>query len=82
MFEQLIKMNCFSSDDKSRKEAAELLEKLYACEINCMEIDESVRFSHHARGCTIIAAKICENVVIYQNVTIGSNMRYNKVNGE
>lgn len=28
MFEQLIKMNCFSSDDKARKEAAELLEEL------------------------------------------------------
>jgi serine O-acetyltransferase len=39
-------------------------------------------FAHHARGCTIIAAKICENVVIYQNVTIGSNMRFNKINNE
>ncbi len=78
MFEQLLKINCFSS----RKEAAEELEKLYSCEINCIEIDESVRFAHHARGCTIIAAKICENVVIFQNVTIGTNMRYNKVNNE
>jgi serine O-acetyltransferase len=39
-------------------------------------------FAHHARGCTIIAAKICENVVIFQNVTIGSNLRFNKVSNE
>jgi serine O-acetyltransferase len=39
-------------------------------------------FAHHARGCTIAASKICENVVIYQNVTIGSNMKYNKTNGK
>jgi serine O-acetyltransferase len=39
-------------------------------------------FAHHARGCTIIAAKIFENVVIYQNVTVGSNMRYNKASNE
>ena len=82
MFEQLLQINCFSLDEKVRKEAGELLEKLYCCEINCTEIDESVRFAHHARGCTIVAAKICENVVIYQNVTIGSNMKYNKVNNE
>ena len=41
-------------------------------------MDESALFAHHARGCTIVAAKIWKNVVIYQNVTIGSNMRYNK----
>jgi serine O-acetyltransferase len=62
--------------------AKNLLEKFYSCEINCTEIDKSVLFAHHARGCTIAASKICENVVIYQNVTIGSNMRYNKTNGE
>jgi len=78
MFEQLINMNCFSVNKKLAKEAAELLERLYGCEINCTEIDESVPFAHHARGCTIVAAKICENVVIYQNVTIGSNMKYSK----
>jgi serine O-acetyltransferase len=50
--------------------------------INCTEIDKSILFAHHARGFTIAASKICENVVIYQNVTIGSNMRYNKINGE
>lgn len=82
MFEELLKINCFSSDKKAKKEASELLERLYSCEINCMEIDESVRFAHHGRGCTIVAAKICENVVIFQNVTIGSNMKYNKVNNE
>jgi serine O-acetyltransferase len=65
-----------------KKVAANLLEKFYCCEINCTEIDESVLFAHHARGCTIIASKICENVVIFQNVTIGSNLRFNKVSNE
>ena len=78
MFETLIKINCFSKRKIVRSFAANLLEKLYGCEINCTEIDKTVLFAHHARGCTVIAAKICENVVIYQNVTIGSNMRYNK----
>ena len=82
MFEELLKINCFSLDKKAKKEASELLERLYSCEINCMEIDKSVRFAHHGRGCTIVAAKICENVVIFQNVTIGSNMKYNKINSE
>ena len=45
-------------------------------------MDESVLFAHHARGCTIVAAKICKGVVIYQNVTLGSNMKYNKLTGE
>jgi serine O-acetyltransferase len=58
--------------------AKNLLEKFYCCEINCVEIDKSILFAHHARGCTIIASKICENVVILQNVTIGTNMKYNK----
>jgi serine O-acetyltransferase len=62
--------------------AGNLLEKLYSCEINCTEIEKSVLFAHHARGCTIIAAKICENVVIFQNVTIGSNLRFNKISKE
>jgi serine O-acetyltransferase len=43
-----------------------------------MEIDKSVRFAHHARGCTIVASKICADVVIFQNVTIGSNLRFRK----
>jgi len=30
----------------------------------------------------IVASKICANVVIYQNVTIGSNLRFNKVRNE
>ena len=60
----------------------EKLLKQNCCEINCMEMDESVRFAHHARGCTIVAAKICENVVIFQNVTVGSNLRYNKISCE
>ena len=82
MFENLVKLNCFSKSKLLKKAARNLLEKLYCCEINCIEIDKNVSFAHHARGCTIIASKICENVVILQNVTIGTNMRYNKVTCE
>ena len=78
-FEELLEMNCFSEDMAERATAAELLEWRYCCEIRCADMDKSVRFAHHARGCTIVAAKICQNVVIYQNVTVGSNMRYNKI---
>jgi len=77
-FEELVNINCFSDDESKKAEAAEILEKNYCCEINCTEIAPSVRFAHHARGCTIVAAKVCENAVIFQNVTIGSNMKYNK----
>lgn len=82
MFDRLLKINCWHKNKAFKKAAANLLEKLYCCEINCMEIDRSVLFAHHARGCTIIAAKICENVVIYQNVTIGTNLKYNKATSE
>ena len=82
MFEKLVKLNCFSRNRMLKKIAGNLLEKLYGCEINCTEIDKSILFAHHARGCIITASKICENVVIFQNVTIGSNMRYNKNNNE
>jgi len=82
MFEKLVNLNCFSKSKLLKKAARNLLEKLYYCEINCIEIDKSVSFAHHARGCTIIASKICENVVILQNVTIGTNMKYNKVTCE
>ncbi len=78
MFNALVKINCFAKNQLLKRVAANLLEKFYCCEINCTEIDKSVLFAHHARGCTIVAAKICEEVVIYQNVTIGSNMKYNK----
>jgi len=78
MFERLVKMNCFSKNMLIKKLARNLLEKLYCCEINCIEIDQSVMFAHHGRGCIIVAAKIYENVVILQNVTIGSNAKYNK----
>ncbi|MDD2972884.1 MAG: hypothetical protein PHE02_12235 [Lachnospiraceae bacterium] len=78
MFEEILKTCCFSNDSKQRQNAAEKLECLYGCEIHCAEMDESVLFAHHARGCTIVAAKICSGVVIYQNVTMGSNMKYNK----
>lgn len=81
-FEALLDINCFSEDAAARIKAAELLEQRYGCEIRCAHMDRSVRFAHHARGCTIVAAKLCKNVVIYQNVTIGSNMRYNKIQQE
>jgi serine O-acetyltransferase len=82
MFNKLVKINCHSKNKLLKKTAGNLLEKFYCCEINCTEIDKSVLFAHHARGCTIIAAKICENVVIYQNVTIGSNLKFNKTKNE
>ncbi|GHT07619.1 serine acetyltransferase [Bacteroidia bacterium] len=82
MFDKLVKINCYSRNRILKKAAGNLLEKFYCCEINCAEMDKSVLFAHHARGCTIIAAKICENVVIFQNVTIGTNMRYNKSSSE
>ena len=77
-FEELLHTNCFSEDTAAQRKAAELLEKYYCCEIHCTNMDESVLFAHHARGCTIAAAKISKGVVIYQNVTIGSNMKFNK----
>ncbi|MDR1007613.1 MAG: hypothetical protein LBL65_03480 [Campylobacteraceae bacterium] len=82
MFDTLIKINCYSKNKILKNIAKNLLEKLYCCEINCIEIDRSVLFAHHARGSIIIASKICENVVICQNVTIGTNMKYNKINNE
>ena len=82
MFDKLVKINCFSKNRMLRKVAGNLLEKFYCCEINCTEIDKSVLFAHHARGCTIVASKICEDVVIFQNVSIGANLRFNKVSSE
>jgi serine O-acetyltransferase len=82
MFEKLVKINCYSRSKILKNIAKNLLEKLYCCEINCIEIDKSTLFAHHARGSIVIATKICENVVIYQNVTIGINMKYNKINNE
>jgi len=79
MFELLVRINCFSRYNFLKKLASNFLERLYCCEINCIEIDKSILFAHHARGCTILAAKICENVVILQNVTIGTNQKYNKL---
>ena len=82
MFEKLVKINCYSKNKILKIIAENLLEKLYCCEIKCTEIDKSVLFAHHARGCTIIASKIFENVVILQNVTIGSNLKFNKGTNE
>ncbi|MDD3746534.1 MAG: hypothetical protein PHD70_08700 [Anaerostipes sp.] len=81
-FEELLYINCFSEDRMEQREAAELLEKHYCCEIHCPDMDKSVLFAHHARGCTIVAAKLCKGVVIYQNVTLGSNMKYDKLKQE
>jgi serine O-acetyltransferase len=82
MFDTLLRMNCHSESKLARRLAANLLEKLYGCEIRCDAMDASVRFAHHARGCTIVAAKLCANVVIFQNVTIGTNLKYNKRSGK
>jgi serine O-acetyltransferase len=81
-FEELLEINCFADGASERAKAADLLEKRYCCEIHCANMDKSVVFAHHARGCTVVAAKICKNVVIYQNVTIGSNMKYSKARKE
>ena len=81
-FEELLNINCFSENRMEQREAAELLEKHYCCEIHCPDMDKSVLFAHHARGCTIVAAKLCKGVVIYQNVTLGSNMKYDKLKQE
>ncbi|MDR1187047.1 MAG: hypothetical protein LBK95_06275 [Bifidobacteriaceae bacterium] len=82
MFEELLHDNCFAVDERVRQAAAERLEQLYNCQIGVVEMDRSVIFAHHARGCTIMAAKICEGAVIFQNVTIGVNPRFNKRTGE
>ena len=81
-FKELLNVNCFSENRMEQREAAELLEKHYCCEIHCPDMDKSVLFAHHARGCTIVAAKLCKGVVIYQNVTLGSNMKYDKLKQE
>ncbi|MCK3657929.1 serine acetyltransferase [Pasteurellaceae bacterium Pebbles2] len=78
-FEELLKLACFSQNVVEKEKAAKAMEKYYCCELHCNNIDESVIFAHNGRGCTIVAAKLSAGVVIYQNVTIGSNMRYNKV---
>ncbi len=82
MFNKLVAVNCHSKNKFLRKIASNLLAKLYCCEINCAEMDKSVLFAHHGRGCTIVASKICENVVIFQNVSIGANLKYNKISNE
>jgi serine O-acetyltransferase len=82
MFDKLVKINCHSKNNWLKKIARNLLEKFYGCEINCLEIDPTVLFAHHARGCTLIATKISAGVVIFQNVTLGSNMKFNKIDNE
>ena len=41
-FEELLKINCFSESAAERAGAADLLERLYCCEIRCADMDESV----------------------------------------
>ena len=82
MFNTLVKINCHSKSGFLRQIAGNFLEKFYCCEINCAEMDKTVLFAHHGRGCTIVASKICENVVIFQNVSIGANLKYNKITYE
>jgi len=81
MFLELLYDNCFAEDEQVRQAAAEKLEQMYNCQISAVEMAPDVVFAHHARGCTIRAAKICEGVAIFQNVTIGVNDRFNKRTG-
>lgn len=76
-FNDLLQQNCFSNDAQIRRTAAIELEHNYNCEINCLQLDSSVQFAHHARNSIIIASKICQDTVIFQNVTIGSNQKFN-----
>lgn len=82
MFNSLIKINFNSKNQFLKSITKNLLEKFYNCEIRFEEIDKSVLFAHKARGCIIVASKICENVVIFQNVSIGANLKYNKITNE
>lgn len=76
-FNDLLQQNCFSEDTALRRAAATELEHNYNCEINCLQLDPSVQFAHHARNSIVIASKICQGAVIFQNVTIGSNQKFN-----
>lgn len=78
-FEELIQLNCYSEDRKKRQQAAWALEERYGCEIHVQDMAKNVLFAHHARGCTLVAARLSPGVVIYQQVTLGSNMKYNKI---
>lgn len=78
-FNELIQQNCFATNQEIKQHAAFELEHQYNCEVNCIEIDPTVQFAHHGRGSIVIAAKICSGVVIFQNVTIGSNQKFNLV---
>lgn len=77
-FKTLLQQNCFATDPEQRQKAAQALEQQYNCEINCVALAPDVQFAHHGRGCTIAAAKIDQHVTIFQNVTLGSNQRFNR----
>ncbi|ETY75643.1 serine acetyltransferase [Lactiplantibacillus fabifermentans] len=76
-FNTLLHQNCFATTPAERQAAANALERDFNCEVQAFEIDPSVQFAHHGRGCTIAAAKICAGVVIFQNVTVGANQKFN-----
>ena len=82
IFEKLVRTNCYSKNKFLKKVAKYLLEVFYCFEISYTEVDKSVIFAHHGRGTTIMASRIYENVVIYRNVSIGSNLKYNKISNE
>ena len=56
IFDRLLKTNCFSKKKLLKSIAANLLEKFYSCEINCMEIDKSVLFAHRIYAAPIAVA--------------------------
>ncbi|GAX01516.1 serine acetyltransferase [Secundilactobacillus silagei] len=76
-FKEILQQNCFDPDQEARKVAAKELESQFNCEVNAVQMDSSVQFAHHGRGCTIAAAKLSAGVVIFQNVTVGSNQKFN-----
>lgn len=78
MFETVLKWNNQNQNKMLKKIGSQILEKAYNAQIMAIELGENVRFAHHARGCTIIASRLGNNNVIFQNVTIGSNLKYVK----
>lgn len=81
-FNDLVQLNCFSNDVTAQRLAAEQLQAIYNCEINCLQMDPIVQFAHDGKGCTIAASQLSAGVVIFQNVTIGANQTYNHQTGE
>ena len=76
-FKEILQQNCFSTDPDFQKAAAKELETQFNCEESAVQIAKDVQFAHHGRGCTIAAAKLSAGTVIFQNVTVGSNQKFN-----